>query len=54
MAYINLVIEHVATVKGAQALAWHATPDLTMNVYGGPATSGWRRGWSSYPKRYSP
>jgi len=34
VAYINLVIEHVATVKDAQALVWHATPDLTMNVYG--------------------
>lgn len=34
LAYINLVIESGATVKEAQELARHATPQLTMNVYG--------------------
>ena len=34
LAYINFVIESGATVKEAQALARHSTPDLTMNVYG--------------------
>ena len=34
MAYISLVIESGGTVKEAQELARHATPDLTMNVYG--------------------
>jgi hypothetical protein len=34
LAYINLVIESGATVKEAQALARHATPELTMNTYG--------------------
>ena len=34
LAYINLVIESGVTVKEAQALARHATPQLTMNVYG--------------------
>lgn len=34
LAYINFVIERGATVKEAQALARHSTPDLTMNVYG--------------------
>ena len=33
-AYINLVIESGVTVKEAQALARHASPELTMNVYG--------------------
>ncbi len=33
-AYINLVIESGVTVKEAQALARHASPVLTMNVYG--------------------
>jgi len=33
-AYINLVIESGVTVKEAQVLARHATPQLTMNVYG--------------------
>jgi len=33
-AYINLVIENGVTVKEAQALARHASPELTMNVYG--------------------
>ena len=34
VAYINLVIESGVNLKEAQALARHATPELTMNVYG--------------------
>jgi integrase len=34
VAYINLVIESGVNVKEAQSLARHATPELTMNVYG--------------------
>jgi integrase len=34
VAYINLVIESGVSVKEAQTLARHATPHLTMNVYG--------------------
>ena len=34
VAYINLVIESGVTVKEAQVLARHETPELTMNVYG--------------------
>lgn len=34
MAYINFVIESGVSVKEAQALARHSTPDLTMNIYG--------------------
>jgi integrase len=34
LAYINFVIESGVTVKEAQELARHSTPDLTMNVYG--------------------
>jgi len=34
VAYINLVIESGVTVKEAQALARHASPELTMNIYG--------------------
>ena len=34
VAYIDLVIESEVSVKEAQELARHATPDLTMNVYG--------------------
>ena len=34
VAYINLVIESGVTVKEAQELARHATPELTMNIYG--------------------
>jgi hypothetical protein len=34
LAYINLVIESGVTVKEAQDLARHSTPDLTMNIYG--------------------
>ena len=34
VAYINLVIESGVSVKEAQTLARHATPQLTMNVYG--------------------
>jgi hypothetical protein len=34
VAYINFVIESGVSVKGAQVLARHATPELTMNVYG--------------------
>ena len=34
LAYINLVLDSGATVKEAQELARHATPELTMNVYG--------------------
>ena len=33
-AFINLVIESGVTVKEAQTLARHASPELTMNVYG--------------------
>jgi len=34
VAYITFVLESGATVKEAQALARHATPELTMNLYG--------------------
>jgi integrase/recombinase XerD len=34
VAYINLVIESGVNIKEAQTLARHATPQLTMNVYG--------------------
>ena len=34
VAYIHLVIESGVSVKEAQTLARHATPQLTMNVYG--------------------
>ena len=34
VAYINLVLESGARVKEAQTLARHATPEMTMNVYG--------------------
>ena len=34
LAYINLVIESGVTIKEAQTLARHSTPQLTMNVYG--------------------
>ena len=34
VTYINLVIEAGASVKEAQALARHATPTLTLGVYG--------------------
>ena len=34
LAYINLVIESGVTVKEAQELARHSTPELTMNTYG--------------------
>ena len=34
VAYINMVIESGVTVKEAQELARHSTPQLTMNVYG--------------------
>lgn len=34
LAYINFVLETGASVKEAQALARHSTPELTMNVYG--------------------
>ena len=34
VAYINLVLESGASIKEAQTLARHATPHLTMNVYG--------------------
>jgi integrase len=34
LAYINLVLESGATVKEAQELARHSTPQLTMNIYG--------------------
>jgi hypothetical protein len=34
LAYIKLVIEAGATVKEAQTLARHATPQMTMGVYG--------------------
>ena len=34
VTYINLVIESGVNLKEAQTLARHATPDMTMNVYG--------------------
>ena len=34
VAYINLIMESGATAKEAQELARHATPHMTMNVYG--------------------
>jgi hypothetical protein len=34
VAYINFVIESGVSIKEAQALARHATPQLTLNVYG--------------------
>ena len=34
LAYINLVIDSGATIKEAQELARHSTPQLTMNIYG--------------------
>ena len=34
LAFINRVIESGATVKEAQQLARHSTPELTMNTYG--------------------
>jgi integrase len=34
LTYINFVIETGATVKEAQPLARHATPQMTMGVYG--------------------
>jgi integrase len=34
LAYINFVLDSGATVKEAQELARHATPEMTMNVYG--------------------
>jgi integrase len=34
VAYVSLVLEAGATVKEAQTLARHSTPDLTMNTYG--------------------
>jgi integrase len=34
VTYINMVIDSGATVKEAQVLARHTTPELTMNVYG--------------------
>lgn len=34
VAYVSLIIEIGATAKEAQTLARHATPDLTMNIYG--------------------
>ena len=34
LAYINFVLESGVSVKEAQALARHATPDITMNIYG--------------------
>ncbi len=33
VAYVTFILEAGATVKEGQALARHATPDLTMNVY---------------------
>jgi hypothetical protein len=34
VAYISLVLESGVSVKEAQGLARHSTPELTMNVYG--------------------
>ncbi len=42
-AYINLVIETGADLKTAQTMARHATPDLTMNVYGRSRDSALRQ-----------
>ena len=42
-AYINLVIETGADLKTAQTLARHATPELTMNVYGRARDSSCRQ-----------
>jgi len=40
VTYINLIIENGASVKEAQDLARHSTPEMTMNVY---ARSRWDR-----------
>jgi site-specific recombinase XerD len=34
VTYVNLVFEAGASVKEAQTLARHATPEMTMNIYG--------------------
>jgi integrase len=34
VAYINQVLDSGVSVKEAQALARHSTPEMTMNVYG--------------------
>jgi integrase len=34
VAYINMVLDSGVSVKEAQALARHATPEMTVNVYG--------------------
>ena len=34
LAYINFVLEAGASVKEAQTLARHSTPEMTLNVYG--------------------
>ena len=34
LAYINFVLEAGVSVKEAQTLARHATPEMTLNVYG--------------------
>ena len=36
VAFINLVLDTDMTVRDAQALARHSTPDMTLNVYGRP------------------
>ena len=34
--YINMVVDSGLTIKDAQALARHSTPEMTLNVYGRP------------------
>ncbi len=34
VAYINLIIENGVSVKEAQELTRHSSPQLTMNIYG--------------------
>ena len=36
VSYINLVLDLGVSVREAQALARHSTPQMTMNVYGRP------------------
>ena len=40
VAFINFAIQEAATVKEAQILARHATPEMTMNVYGRASEEG--------------
>jgi len=36
VAYVNLILDSGASVRDAQALARHSTPELTLHVYGRP------------------